>query len=74
MFQRMRAKKELDGIIAEIKVNLANKYKGVAHDNRKKLGERVEALYKEGALKEKDYLFYRAQYETFTQVMKDYHH
>lgn len=74
LFQKMRAKRELDGIIHEIDVNLANNYKSVAHDNRKKLGVRVEELYQAGALKEKDYLAYRARYETYTQVMKDYHH
>ena len=74
LFQTMRAKKELDGIIHELDVSLANNYKSVAHDNRKKLIERTEALYREGKLKEKDYLAYKRRYETYTQVMKDYHH
>ncbi len=74
LFRNLRAKKELDGIIHEIDVNLANNYKSVAHDNRKKLIERTEALNREGALKEKDYQYYRMRYETYTQVMKDYHH
>ena len=73
-FQNMRAKKELEAIAHEIDVNLANNYKSVAHDNRKKLIERTEVLYREGKLKEKDYLEFRKRYETYTQVMKDYHH
>ena len=73
-FRNLRAKKELDGIIHEIDVNLANNYKSVAHENRKKLIERTEALYEVGALKDKDYVEYRKRYETYTQVMKDYHH
>ena len=73
-FRNLRAKKELDGIIHEIDVNLANNYKSVAHENRKKLIERTEALYAGGALKDKDYSEYRKRYETYTQVMKDYHH
>ena len=74
LFRNLRAKKELDGIIHEIDVNLANNYKSVAHDNRKKLIECTEALNQAGALKEKDYQYYRMRYETYTQVMKDYHH
>lgn len=73
-WQTIRAKKELDGIIHEIDVNLANNYKSVAHENRKKLIERTETLFREGKLKEKDYFEYRKRYETYTQVMKDYHH
>ena len=71
---RSKAVKELDDIIFEIDVNLQNNYKSTAHAARKKLGERVEALWQEGKLKEKDYFYYRARYETYTQVMKDYHH
>ena len=74
LFTKLKAKRELDAIIFEIDVNLANNYKDVAHDNRRLLGRRVEGLYASGSLKEKDYLFYRAKYETYTQVMKDYHH
>ncbi len=71
---RSKAVKELDDIIFEIDVNLQNNYKSTAHAARKKLGERVEVLWQEGKLKEKDYFYYRARYETYTQVMKDYHH
>lgn len=74
LFSKRAAIKELDGIIHEIEVNLSNNYKSVAHEKRRLLGERVEALYQEGKLKEKDYHSYRARYETYTQVMKDYHH
>ena len=71
---RSKAKRELDAIIFEIDVNLQNNYKSTAHAARKKLGERVEALRQEGKLKEKAYRYYRARFETYTQVMKDYHH
>ncbi|MBQ7365027.1 MAG: hypothetical protein IJW46_05470 [Clostridia bacterium] len=71
---RSRAVKELDAIIFEIDVNLQNNYKSTAHEARKKLGERVEALWQAGKLREKDYFYYHARYETYTQVMKDYHH
>lgn len=71
---RSRAEKELDGIIEEIEINLSNNYKDVAHDARRRLGRRVEELWAEGKLKEKSYRAYRARFETYTQVMKDYHH
>ncbi len=71
---RSKAKRELDGILAELKINLANNYKDPAHDARRRLGIRVEELYAEGKLKEKDYFAYRAEYESYTQKMKDYHH
>lgn len=73
-FLKSKAVKELEAIIFEIDVNLQNNYKSTAHAARKKLGERVAALWEEGKLKEKEYFHYRARYETYTQVMKDYHH
>lgn len=71
---KSRAVKELDGIIEDIEINLSNNYKDVAHEARRRLGRRVEELWAEGKLKEKEYLAYRARFETYTQVMKDYHH
>ncbi len=71
---RSKALKELDDILFEINVNLENNYKSTAHAARQRLGERVEALWQEGKLKEKDYLAYRRKYETYTNMMKDYHH
>ena len=71
---KSKAERELDAVIAEINVNLENNYKSVAHDARKRLGERVETLYAEGKLAERDYLAYRRIYEDYTEKMKDYHH
>ena len=71
---RSKAVKELDAIVFEIKVNLSNNYKSTAHEARKKLGVRVEELYREGKLKKSEYDSYRAQYEQFTVMMRDYHH
>ncbi len=73
-FFKSKAIRELDGIIADIDINLANNYKSVAHEKRLLLGKRLEELNASGALKEKDYRSYRARFETYTQVMKDYHH
>lgn len=71
---RSKAVKELDAILFEIKVNLENNYKSTSHAARIKLGERTETLWAEGKLKEKEYFYYRAQYESYTVIMKDYHH
>ena len=71
---RSKAEKELDSILSELRAYLENNYKDAAHDQRKKLGERCEALYSEGKLKEKAYLGYKKLYEEYTEKMKDYHH
>ena len=54
MFRLFRpsAEKELDNIIDEIRINLQNNYKEPAHNARRRLGERTEALHAEGKLKE----------------------
>lgn len=71
---RSKAEKELDEIIAQIDINLQNNYKSMAHDARRRLGERCEALHNAGALREKEYIYYRRAYEDYTEKMKDYHH
>ena len=71
---RSKAEKQLDSIIAEIKVNLENNYKSLAHDARRRLGEAVETLHDAGQLDDKLYKLYRGIYEDFTEKMKDYHH
>ena len=71
---RTKAEKELDALIEQVNINLQNNYKSVAHDARRRLGERVEALHDSGALSDKLYPEYRAIYEDFTEKMKDYHH
>ena len=69
-----RAEKELLKIIDEININLANNYKDVAHDARKRLGSRADELFAEGKLSEKEHLHYRRVYEEYTEKMKNYHH
>ena len=71
---KSKAEKELDAILADLRGYLGNNYKDMAHDSRKKLGERCERLYAEGRLKEKAYLKYKKLFEEYTESMKDYHH
>ena len=71
---RSPAEKELDGILDELKANLENNYKSTAQAARVKLGERCEALRREGKLKEKTYRKYRDIYEEYSLMLRDYHH
>jgi len=71
---RSKAEKELDKIIVDLQNYLSNNYKDLAHDSRKLLGQRCEALFSEGKLSEKDHLRYRRIFEDYTEKMKNYHH
>lgn len=71
---RSKAEKELDALIEEMKIDLANNYKSTAHAAREKLGSRCEELFREGKLNEAEYREYRAVYERYTEMLKDYHH
>ncbi len=71
---KSRAERELDAIVRELQLNLENNYKSVAHEYRKKLGERCEQLFSEGKLDEKAHSVYRTIFEDYSEKMKDYHH
>lgn len=71
---KSRAKKELDRIINEMKIDLQNNYKSTAHEKRKLLGLRCEELYASGKLTEKEYKEYKQVFEHYTLMLKDYHH
>lgn len=71
---KSKAVKELDSLIDEMKINLANNYKSTAHAAREKLGDRCETLYSEGKLKEAEYKKYKGIYEEYTELLKNYHH
>lgn len=71
---KSKEKKELDGIIAELGNYLQNNYKGPAHDMRRLLKERADALLAEGRINEDVYKHYVTIYEKYTEMMKDYRH
>lgn len=73
-FFKSKAEKELDSIIFEMKQYLANNYKDLAHQARKKLLSRAEELYSIGKLKEEQYKEYKSIYERYTVMLKDYRH
>ena len=65
---------ELDGILNELKMNLGNNYKDLAHDALKKLHTTLEGYYKSGMMKEKDYNKYKKIADDYSFKMADYHH
>ena len=69
-----RGVRELEGIVFELEQFLKNNYKDQAHAQRKRLGERCEELFRQGKIKEKDYLRYHRLYLSYTERMKDYRH
>lgn len=74
LFSEFRYKRELDGIIAELKINLANNYKEPAHKARERLAERTGQLYAQGRISDKTREKYMRIYEEYSLMMKDYHH
>lgn len=65
---------ELDGILNDLKMNLANNYKDLAHDALKKLHATLEEYKANGMIKDKDYNKYKKIADEYSTRMADYHH
>lgn len=65
---------ELDSLLNELKINLENNYKDLAHDALRKLHNTIEGYYNDGILKGKDYNKYKRVADEYSIQMKDYHH
>ena len=65
---------ELDGIMNELKMNLSNNYKDLAHDALKKLHMVLEEYHNTGMIKDKDYMKYKKVADEYSARMADYHH
>lgn len=65
---------ELDSILNDLRINLENNYKDLAHDALKKLHGTLEDYLKSGTLKEKDYKKYKKIADDYSNRMADYHH
>lgn len=65
---------ELDSILNDLRINLENNYKDLAHDALKKLHETLDDYLKNGTLKEKDYKKYKKIADDYSKRMADYHH
>lgn len=71
---KSKGEKELAGLFHEMKCNLENNYKDSAHNARRRLGARSEALYADGKISLKVYEKYHRLYEEYTEKLKDYRH
>ena len=67
-------KLELDGLMNELKMNLENNYKDLAHDALKKLHATLDEYLKNGTLKEKDYKKYKNVADDYSKRLANYHH
>lgn len=65
---------EIDALMNELKMNLENNYKDLAHDALKKLHETLEQHHADGQLKDKDYNKYKKIADEYSAKMADYHH
>ncbi len=68
------AVRELEEIVADLQANLENNYKDSAQAAREKLKRRLDELYAEGKLKEKDYKRFSVIYTEYSVRMTGYHH
>ncbi len=71
---RSKGERELEGIVESMKINLQNNYKEPAHNDRRRIAERAEALYTEGRISEAVYKKYIRIYDEYTIKLKDYRH
>ncbi len=71
---KSKGERELERIFESMKINLQNNYKEPAHNDRKRLGDRAEALFSEGKINERVYKKYVCLYEEYSIKLKNYHH
>lgn len=64
----------LDSSLNEMKINLENNYKDLAHDALKELHRKLEEYRKDGLIKDKDYNKYKKIADEYSLRLKDYHH
>lgn len=67
-------KLELEAVLNELRINLENNYKDLAHDALKKLHRTLDEYLENGILKEKDYVRYKKIANDYSVKMADYHH
>lgn len=71
---KRKTKEKIDGKMNELKMNLANNYKDLAHTALKELDSMIEEMKSSGELKEKDYVKMRSMVDGYKTKMADYHH
>lgn len=65
---------ELDGLLNDLRINLENNYKDLAHDALKRLHTVLDDYKANGAIKDKDYMKYKTIADDYSKKMADYHH
>ncbi len=71
---KRKIKLDLDSILNELKMNLSNNYKDLAHEALNKLQETLEQYKESGEIKEKDYQKYKQIADGYAMQMQNYHH
>lgn len=71
---KSKYEKELDGIIADINMNMNNNYKDNAQAGLRRFDERLEEMLLQGLLKEKAAGEYKRQLSSFKEKMNGYTH
>lgn len=65
---------EIEATLNDLKMNLENNYKDLAHDALNKLHALLDQYLAEGKLKEKDYNKYKQIANNYSNRMANYHH
>lgn len=73
MFKKKKCA-QLDIILNDLRMNLENNYKDLAHDALKRLHSTLEMLHEEGQIKEKEYQKYKEIADDYSKRMEQYHH
>ena len=71
---KSKGERELGSIVESMKINLQNNYKEPAHNDRRRIKQRAEALYSEKKINEAVYKKYIRIYDEYTIKLKDYKH
>lgn len=72
--KKQNATKELDGIIAEINMNMQNNYKDAAQAALRELEEKLSELTAQGALDERQKASYISKLNSYKEKLKFYSH
>lgn len=71
---KRKIKLDLDNKVNELKMNLENNYKDLAHDALKDLQAALEHYKENGEIKDKDYIKYKEKVDSYAERMRNYHH
>ena len=71
---KRRIRMELDSLLNDMRMNLENNYKDLAHDALKKFHTTLDAYEADGLMKEKDYIKYKKVADDYSKRMENYHH